>query len=186
MLTSARLSARNSDPPVAQDSSQTGSGTAIGVAMMFPMLMLVIVALHAITSATRTEQALQVAADRAAHAASLCCLHVDDAVVSVQNTVKAFEHPFPRKRLQCANDVSATASVTMVDVAGGIVPEMDANMERSIVPPGGLVQVDLTCVLPTSILGSFAVATGGIRRHAIGVASFDPYRHRFEQIGTGT
>ncbi len=68
---------------------QQGSGTAIGVAIIYPVLMAVIVALQAITDATRTEQSLQVAADRAAQTAALCCETIGHAAASAKESLAA-------------------------------------------------------------------------------------------------
>ena len=56
-----------------------GSGTAVGAAMMFPALMLVIVLIQMLSDTTRAEQALQATANRAARVAALCCHRVDGA-----------------------------------------------------------------------------------------------------------
>ena len=139
---------------------------------MFPMLMLVIMALHAITSATRTEQALQAVADRAAHAASLCCVNVDDAHDTARKTVGAHTGGRPGTSLDCANDVAEDATVTFADVRDRTVEPPDP------VPGGGYVTVFLRCQLPAGAGGVFPGVATGVTRSAVGVASVDPYRHR--------
>ena len=206
MLRAAWTSTPATASSVAGKRTQAGSGTAIGVAIFFPALMLVIVALHTITGATRTEQSLQAAADRAAHSASLCCLYISDAISTVQGTLEGLEFRGPRRRLDCNNDVSETAVVTFVDTSGTVVPELtpgpelDANNlpisgdqdaggvyipagEQNLVPPGGLVSVRVVCALPAGRLGAFGVQSADVRRNAAGVASIDPYRLRFSEIG---
>ncbi len=85
-----RQSARQPDTtarPARRLRGQQGSGTAIGVAIIYPVLMAVIVALQAITDATRTEQSLQVAADRAAQTAALCCETIGHAAASAKESL---------------------------------------------------------------------------------------------------
>ena len=44
---------------------------------MFPMLMVVIILIQMLSDSTRSEQALQATANRAARTASLCCYRID-------------------------------------------------------------------------------------------------------------
>ena len=194
MLRAAWTSTRETARSVPDKRTQAGSGTAIGVAIFFPALMLVIVALHTITAATRTEQSLQASTDRAAHSASLCCLYISDAISIVRGTLEGLEFLGPRRRLDCINDVSATAVVTFVDASGQFVPEFTPGGEsdpggrsipageQNLVPPGGLVRVRAVCELPAGRLGTFSIQSEGVRRYALGVALIDPYRHRFSEI----
>ena len=46
---------------------------------MFPMLMVVIILIQMLSDSTRSEQALQATANRAARTASLCCYRIDGA-----------------------------------------------------------------------------------------------------------
>ena len=151
---------------------EAGSGTAIGVAIMFPALMLVIMVLHAITLATRTEQALQAVADRAAHTASLCCMNVAGARDTAMQTVGAHARGLPTGRLDCANDVANGTSVEFIDVAGAQVPDGEP------VPAGGTVIVRVVCQLPARVGGGISPLRGDVERSAIGMATIDPYRHR--------
>ncbi|WP_419553050.1 pilus assembly protein TadG-related protein [Candidatus Poriferisodalis sp.] len=164
--------------------SQDGSGTAIGVAIMFPVLMLVIVALQGITSATRTEQTLQAIADRAAHTAVLCCMHIDEALLAAQQSVEVHERNVPGSSRNCTNDVSDDALVAFRDVSGAAVPELDVNGDPNLVPAGGQVTVLLSCRLSSSRLGAFSLVTSDVHRRAVGSATVDPYRQRFAQVGT--
>lgn len=162
---------------------EAGSGTAIGVAIMFPALMLVIMVLHAITSATRTEQALQAVADRAAHAASLCCVNVAGARDTARQTVDAHARGLPTGRLDCANDVANGTSVEFIDVAGANAEMTDDDDPRPRPPPvpvpaGGTVIVRVVCQLPARVGGGFSPLRGDVERSAIGMATIDPYRHR--------
>lgn len=177
-------------------SGETGTGTAIGVAIIYPMLILVIVALHAIIEASRIEHTLQTAADRAARTASLCCAEVDDASDRARNTLRS---------LECANDAAADAEVSFYDAAGSaVVPvktlELRAGADSHYVdedgnrvnepsleqisgtqppmPPSGRVQVQVTCTLPTSLWGRMIAGPAGVQRNAIGLAIVDPFRSR--------
>lgn len=156
---------------------EAGSGTAIGVAIMFPALMLVIMVLHAITTATRTEQALQAVADRAAHAASLCCVNVAGARDTAEQTVEAHTRGLPIGRLDCANDADqGRTTVRFIDVAGTEVGKPVDPPEP--VPAGGTVIVRVVCELPARVGGGFSPLRGNVERSAIGMATVDPYRHR--------
>jgi hypothetical protein len=162
--------------------SEAGSGTAIGVAIMFPMLMLVIMVLHAITSATRTEQALQAVADRAAHAASLCCVNVEGARDTAEQTVGAHARGLPGSRLDCANNVAdgTLVDVVFIDVAGAEVTGRGQPSDPPVpVPAGGTVVVRVECQLPARVGGSFSPLRGNVGRSAVGMATVDPYRHRY-------
>ena len=160
---------------------EAGSGTAIGVAIIFPMLLLVIVVLHAITLATRSEQALQAIADRAAHTASLCCLRVDDAEATVREAVGAHARGLPTDRLECSNDVAADTLVEFRDVSFAVVPSPDAPDPDAVVPSGGRVAVRVTCELPRRQLAMPFLSPAAGSRTAIGIATVDPYRHRSPQ-----
>ncbi|WP_420446166.1 hypothetical protein [Candidatus Poriferisodalis sp.] len=163
--------------------SESGSGTAIGVAIMFPALMLVIVTLHGITYATRSEQALQVVADRAAHVGSLCCLHVGDARTAVSASIAVHANSALGSRLECSNDVTADVLVFFEDVNHANVPELDADDNPNLVPAGGQVIVSVDCQLLPSRLGTFTLLASDVHRRAVGVATVDPYRHRFAPTG---
>ena len=54
---------------------EAGSGMVIGVAIIFPMLMFVIVALQMLSDSARIEQGIQSSANRAARTAALCCYY---------------------------------------------------------------------------------------------------------------
>ena len=155
-----------------------GSGTAIGVAIIFPMLLLVIVVLQSITFATRTEQALQTAADRAAQTAALCCLYVDDALTMVEQSLATHARFGPDRQLECSNDVVGDAAVVFRDVRSAEVLVLDANGDRNIVPAGGQAAVRVRCRLPSSRVGVFGFLGTEVSRSAIGVATLDPGRHR--------
>ena len=151
---------------------EQGSGTAIGVAVMYPMLMLVIVALSMLSGSARTEQALQAAADRAARTASLCCFHTDGAEAVAQASLMAAHAEHARNRIFCSNEFIADSDVRFIDVGGSRVNP------GSAVPPGGTVQVELVCDIPPQAMGGFGWPGLNVRRTATGVASVDPYRFR--------
>ncbi|WP_419864289.1 hypothetical protein [Candidatus Poriferisodalis sp.] len=159
-------------------SDESGSGTAIGVAIVFPLLLLVIMVLQGITFATRTEQALQATADRAAHTASLCCLHVGDAGAAAQRSITAHIGSAPWHRLDCTNEVATDTAVEFRSVTNAVVPDTDLSGNPNIVPAGGRVEVFVSCRLPPSRVGVFSLFATDVRRSAIGVATLDPGRHR--------
>lgn len=161
---------------------EAGSGTAIGVAIMFPVLMLLIMVLHGITSATRAEQSLQVAADRAARTASLCCQHVGPAQDAVEEGVALLAAPGRNTRLNCANDVAGDVSVEFIDVQGRVIPELDSHGAPNHVPAGGYVTVRVACQLSPSPAGVSSLFGSNFTRSAIGTAVVDPYRHRHLRI----
>ena len=161
----------------ARAGDESGSGTAIGVAIIFPMLMLVIVILQGITFATRTEQALQAIADRAAQTASLCCLHVGDASDAARASIAAQAGIASFRRLDCANDVAGDAVVEFRSVASAVILPGPSG-SPNVVPAGGHVGIHLSCQLPRGHIGAFSLFATDVRRSAIGVATLDPGRHR--------
>ncbi len=152
----------------------TGSGTAIGVAILFPALMLVIVSLSMLTGSARIEQALQSTANRAARTASLCCHHTDGAQTVVHAALEAAESAAAANRILCNNDLVHDSTITFTNVIGNDVP----IAEDAVVPPGGTVRVYLTCRVPPEVLGGIGFPGLEVERRATGVASVDPYRAR--------
>lgn len=153
---------------------QAGSGTAIGVVMMFPMLMVVIVLISMFADSSRTEQALQSAANRAARVASLCCAETAEAAEVVEASLTAAGDAAEFNRVFCNNDLAADSRVIFIDVADNVVPVA----EGSLVPPGGTVYVFVTCHILSQTLGSTSVPLLEIERGTVGVATIDPYRFR--------
>lgn len=164
-------------------SGESGSGTAIGVAVIYPMLIVVIVALHAIVTASRTEHSLQASADRAARAASLCCEQVADAHRRAKDSLAGGP-----AALGCVNDAATEAGIFFYDVTGAEVtppPDPDAvGAARPPVPRGGTVQVHVACTLPTSVWGRMFAGPAGVQRHAVGLAVVDPYRGRLPSLAS--
>lgn len=155
---------------------QRGS-IAIGMTIMFPMLMMVIVALSIITDTARTEQALQAAADRAALTASLCCSHTGGpagAEATAKASLEASHHENAHNRIFCVNDFVNDSTVLILDVAGDVVPVAPGSR----VPPGGTVEVYLRCEIPPQALGGSGWPGLDLRRSAVGHARVDPYRFR--------
>ena len=156
---------------------QTGSGTAIGVAIMFPALMFVIVSLSMLTGSARIEQALQSTANRAARTAALCCHHTggsSGAEAVVHAVLLAAESAAASNRIVCNNDLVGDSRIVFADVSGNSIPiEPD-----SVVPPGGTVYVGLTCKVPPEVLGGVGLPGLDVERRAVGVASVDPFRAR--------
>ncbi len=168
---------------------EAGSGTAIGVAVIFPMLMLVIMAINAMTSAARSEQALQAAADRAAQAATVCCAHVAEAGAAARLSLARFQLTLLERNVECFNDVSSDATVWVEDVDGlvwwlpsdgTVVHERDGPVGPVPVPVGGSAWVRVHCDLAPRGLGSerASLLTLGSERIAVGRAVIDPYRSR--------
>lgn len=144
--------------------------------MMFPWLMLVIVLISMLANSSRTEQALQSAANRAAQVASICCPETGEAADVARASLEAAAVHAGFNRVTCNNDLTDSnfTSITFTDVAGEDVPE-DPSMAM---PPGGVVTVDLRCRILPQNLGGAGVPGLVIERGVRGVASIDPYRFR--------
>ena len=153
---------------------QAGSGTAIGVAVLFPILMLVIVSLQGLIEMSRIEQSIQTVTHRAARTAALCCHNTDDAAEAARASLSAAEAANAHNRIYCNNNFVEDAIVVFVDVNGSEVPVA----ADGVVPPGGTVYVFMECLLPPQWLGSFGLPGLDAERQAWGVASVDPYRSR--------
>ena len=156
---------------------ETGSGTAIGVAIMFPALMTLIVLLSMLANSSRIEQALQSAANSAARTAALCCHHTGgllgaEAVVAA--SLGAAEGAAADNRIVCSNDFVGDSRTSFIDVEGNVVP---IGGDRAV-PSGGTVYVTLTCRVPPEVLGGYGFAGLWTERSVVGVASVDPYRSR--------
>lgn len=155
---------------------EAGSGTAIGVAIMFVPLMGVIVALSMLSGSARVEQALQSTANRAARTASLCCHHTGEARDVVHAALAAAEQAAAGNRIVCNNDLVNDSRIRFINVEGNDVPI--GTGDGRAVPPGGYVRVVLTCRIPPEVLGGVGFPGLDVRRTAVGVASVDPYRSR--------
>ena len=153
---------------------EAGSGMVIGVAIIFPMLMLVIVALQMLSDSARIEQGIQSSANRAARSASMCCYDTDAATEVAEASLRAAESADAHNRIHCGNDFVSDSTVVFVDLNGDTVP----ISEDAAVPPGGTVHVFVTCRLPNQVLGGFSFGALDVKRIAEGVASIDPYRFR--------
>ena len=162
--------------------NELGSGTAIGVAIIFPMLMLVIVSLQMLSESARIEQGIQAATNRAARTASLCCYHTggpDGAEEVARASLRAAESANTYNQILCNNDFVGSSEVIFIDVNGDHVPnDPDASGNYRAVPPGGTVHVFVTCRIPPQILGGFGIPGLVAERTAEGVATVDPYRYR--------
>ena len=160
-----------------------GSGTAIGVAILFPVLMLVIITVSLLSESGRFDQSLQNAANRAARTAALCCHYTggtDGAAEVMQATLAATAGAAAANRILCNNDFVGDAAIVFVDVNGNEVPVgRDANNPKAyVVPPGGTVYVFVTCRVPPEIMGGFGFPGLDVQRRAVGVAVVDPFRSR--------
>lgn len=173
MLTSVRRSLRH---------GEAGSGSVIAVAILFPALMLVIVAIQMLSDSARIEQGIQAAANRAARTASLCCYHTggpNGAEGVARASLREAESANTYNQVFCNNDFAAGSEVIFIDVNGDHVPNTaDANGDYRAVPPGGTVHVFVTCHIPAQILGGFGLPGVNAERKAVAVASVDPYRYR--------
>ena len=171
--------------------SDSGSGAAIGVVLMFPMLMMLIMGLHALTESARIVQALQATADRAAHTAALCChytgtkstipgsdgYHTGTAAVGVVlASLKAAETAHHFNRVYCNNNLANDSETVFIDANGNHV----AASATEPVPPGGLVLVFLTCNIPPQVIGisKFSFFRTDLEHFVQGTATVDPYRVR--------
>ena len=163
---------RLAPPPSGAPAAEAGSGTAIGVTILFPMLMLVIVSIHMMAETARIEQAIQSAANRAARTASLCCSNTSDAESAAQNSLTAAVNANAINRILCNNDLATDSNIIFVDVAGNDAASGDP------VPPGGTVYVFVKCRVPPLILGGFGFPGVDLERNAMGVAIIDPFRQR--------
>lgn len=154
-----------------------GSGTAIGVAILFPVLMLVIVSLSMLSESARIDQALQNTANRIAQSAALCCHFTggpDGAQAVVDAALASTRDAASSNFILCNNDVVNDSSFVVVDVAGDDV----AIAEDSRVPPGGTLYVFMTCRLRPQDLGGYGFPGLNVERTAVGIAAVDPYRAR--------
>ena len=119
---------------------EAGSGTAIGVAVLFPVLMMVIVSLQMLTASARIEQALQSAADRAARTASLCCYRVagtGGAEEVAKASIAAAEGAAAFNNIHCNNDFVGDSTVEFIAVDNSTVGKMpDAHGRYRQVPAG--------------------------------------------------
>ena len=162
--------------------NERGSGTVIGVAIIFPMLMFVIIALQALSDSARMEQAIQSSVNRAARTAALCCYHTggsNGGEAVAEASLRASQSAGAYNRIHCYNDFAGDSIVVFVDVNGDRVPnEPDPDGAYGAVPPGGTVHVLVTCRLPPQFLGVFGIPGLDVERRAEGVASIDPYRNR--------
>ena len=156
---------------------KSGSGTAIGVAIMFPALMLVIVSLQMLTESSRIEQALQSAANRIAQSAALCCHYTggpDGAAAVVAAAIESTQDAASSNYVLCNNDVVGDSRFVVINVRGNDV----SIAADTRVPPGGTVYVFVTCRLRPQDLGGYGFAFINVERVAVGIATVDPYRAR--------
>lgn len=147
------------------------------MAIIFPMLMLVIVALRMLSDTARIEQGIQASANRAARTAALCCYYTggpDGAQAVAQASLRAAESADAHNRIHCNNDVVGDSAVVFIGVDGSEI----AIGPNNPVPPGGTVHVFVTCRIPPQVLGGFGIAGLDAERTVRGVASIDPFRYR--------
>ena len=156
---------------------ECGSGTAIGVAIMFPMLLLVIVSLSMLSESARIDQTLQNAANRIARTAALCCHNTggpNGAQAVVAAALASTRDAASSNYVLCNNDVISDSSFVVVDVEGNDVPIAAASR----IPPGGTVYVFIKCRLRPQDLGGYGIPGVTVERTAVGIAAVDPYRAR--------
>lgn len=173
-ITAGGVVRRRGPWPCRSRRDQAGSGTAIGVAVLFTPLMLLIVSLSMLTGSARIEQALQTSANRAARSAALCCHHTGDAEAVVRASLAAAARAAALNRIVCNNDFVGDSRTVFIDVNGNSVP----NDAVSAVPSGGTAYVELTCRVPAEVLGGVGFPGFEVERRAVGVAAIDPFRSR--------
>ena len=163
-------------PPVTapRGRGEAGSGMTIGVAILFPMLVVTVMVLQVVADSARVEQALQATANRTAQTASLCCYHTDDAESVAQAGIAAAEQSNAYNRVRCNNNLVADSAVVFEGLNGDII-ESDPDTP---VPPAGLVHVYMTCTIPPLLLGGFVLGVFDAERTVVGTATIDPYRNR--------
>ena len=119
-------------------SCEDGSGTALGAAVLFPFLMLVIVALHTISSASRSELSLQAEATRAALAAALCCNDVREAAAEARASLGLRAQYRGTSSVDCIdNPDSLDQSLVEADVAFSHRFRGTKGDTVFVEPPGG-------------------------------------------------
>ena len=153
-----------------------GSGTALGVAILYPVLMLVIVVISTLSESTRIEQSLQATVNRAARTAALCC-HYTGGANGAEAVVRASLAQAERgtyESVRCNNDFVGDSTVVFIDVNDVEVAIDPGNA----VPPGGTVYVLATCQIPFEVIGGVWLPGLDAERTVLGLASVDPYRSR--------
>ncbi len=156
---------------------EKGSGAAIGMAILFPALMMLIVLLSAMSDSVRIEQSLQATANRVARTASLCCLDIqgaNGALAVVDAGLEAAVDANTFNRIYCNNDLVEDAEVVFLNTAG-LEVDPEAN---NPVPPAGTVYVFLRCEIPPKVLGGFGVPFFNAERLLVGSATIEPFRSR--------
>lgn len=154
--------------------SDTGSGTAVAVATLYPIFILVIVTISLLSGSGRIDQVLQNAANRAARTASLCCEFTPEAEQAARASLLAAEDAAASNRIFCNNDLIGDSRVAFVDVSGN---DVTISPDESV-PPGGAVYVFLSCRVPPEVLGGVGLPGLDVMRRAEGVAIVSPYRAR--------
>ena len=151
-----RSARRGSPGPAAARSDpgrgEHGSGTATGAAMMLPMLMLVIVLTQMPSDTTRSEQAPQAAANRAARTAALCCYRIDGAggaVATVRAGLESVTSAAAGNRIYCNNNMAGYADVVFIDA--------DDSEAAGAAPPGGTAHAFLTRRIPPQTIGGLGI-----------------------------
>ena len=135
---------------------------------------MVIILIQMLSDSTRSEQALQATANRAARTASLCCYRIDGAdgaVATVRAGLESVTTTGARNRIFCNNDMAGTARVVFINVDGD-------EVTTGPVPPGGTAYVFLTCRIPPQIIGGFGIPALDAERLMVGAATIDPFRSR--------
>ncbi len=178
----ARRAARRRAGP-----DEAGSGTAIGMAIMFPILILVLITISLLSGSGHIDQALQSTADRAARTSALCCRFIEGpngAYAVALATLSAAEAAAAANRVHCNNDFLGDSRVVFLDLDGDDVVfdpvTVLSDPPTTRVPIAGTVHVFLTCRVPPEVIGGFGFPGLDARRRVEGVAVVDPYRWRSE------
>ena len=167
------------------------------MAILFPILILVLIAISLLSGSGHIDQVLQSTADRTARTASLCCRHVggaNGAAAVTRAALMASEDAAAANRIFCNNDLVGDSRGVYLDLEGNTVAvvngrdpavyDADGNVipdDETTVPPGGSVHLFLTCRVPPEVIGGFGFPGLDARRRVEGVAVIDPYRARSDR-----
>lgn len=147
---------------------ESGSGTAIGVAILFPVMMLLIMSLQSLIDSSFAGQVLSRTANRVARTASLCCHTTEQVETVVEASLAEAERLHIQKGIHCVNDVAADSGFLILDANEQETPVA----QDQAVPPGGTVFVSVRCHLSAGFIGF------KVWQSPMGSAIIDPYRTR--------
>ena len=147
---------------------ESGSGTAIGIAILFPVLMLLIMSLQSLIDASFSGQVLSRTANRVARTASLCCHTTKQVETVVKTSLIEAERIHSQKGIYCTNDLAADSDLLILDTNEQETP---VHQDQAV-PSGGTVFVLARCHLSAGFIGL------KVWQSPVGSAIIDPYRAR--------